>query len=421
MSKRHRGLGTWVARFIVVTFTWLSLTASVASAGGLPCQYDVTAVIDSPFADDIVRGEAINNHDEVCGYYSVGFSSNRAFYWTPKGGFVTIPTPSGVFESVAHDVSDAGLVVGVMRFSGSAIGNKGFIHEIRTGQTTFLESEDEQGQCEITGVNESGVVCGFRSINDGGDVFVPTTAFRWSAPTGFEDMTPKGYSQAFDINESSVCTGWYGFLGIRRAFLWGNGNPVSMPMLDGGVEDEGQALNEFGIIVGRSVIPNPQPPPLYAARATLWSDDGTVLNLGTQPGFPHSFALDVAADRTIVGYVHQGNNSKAVAWNGPVFRSLTDQVVGFRGYVDQAWGINSSGRILANGSTDPPLDQTLSVILTPQPPLSGDANGSCTVNVEDLLLVIKQWGQDGFSPADLDDSELVDVRDLLIVLDSWTF
>jgi len=40
------------------------------------------------------------------------------------------------------------------------------------------------------------------------------------------------------------------------------------------------------------------------------------------------------------------------------------------------------------------------------------------VNVDDLLLVINQWGMEG-AAADLNDSGVVEIGDLFIVIDHW--
>ncbi|MBG79622.1 MAG: hypothetical protein CMJ39_02785 [Phycisphaerae bacterium] len=48
-----------------------------------------------------------------------------------------------------------------------------------------------------------------------------------------------------------------------------------------------------------------------------------------------------------------------------------------------------------------------------------DANNDNTVDVDDLLMVINQWGDCGSCSGDLDDSGAVDVADLLLLLDGW--
>ncbi|OGR07245.1 MAG: hypothetical protein A3K23_04705, partial [Desulfobacca sp. RBG_16_58_9] len=54
----------------------------------------------------------INNHGAVVGYYNVGWGSDRAFLWTPAGGFVDLGTLPGGAASHATAINDNGQVTG---------------------------------------------------------------------------------------------------------------------------------------------------------------------------------------------------------------------------------------------------------------------------------------------------------------------
>jgi hypothetical protein len=63
-----------------------------------------------------------------------------------------------------------------------------------------------------------------------------------------------------------------------------------------------------------------------------------------------------------------------------------------------------------------------SFILT-VPPIPGDLNGDCVVDVSDLLILLGAWGQCGAGPScpgDLNDDGMVDVTDLLALLANWS-
>jgi hypothetical protein len=54
-----------------------------------------------------------------------------------------------------------------------------------------------------------------------------------------------------------------------------------------------------------------------------------------------------------------------------------------------------------------------------EPVCHGDADGTGTVNIDDLLLVINNWGQTGINPADLTGNGVVNIDDLLTVINRW--
>jgi hypothetical protein len=47
-----------------------------------------------------------------------------------------------------------------------------------------------------------------------------------------------------------------------------------------------------------------------------------------------------------------------------------------------------------------------------------DANGDGNVNVNDLLILIGNWGQSD-SPADVNNDGIVNVSDILLMIDAW--
>jgi len=413
MLNLFRGFGAGVASLIVVIVAWLSFTVS-AVASGLPCRYDVTDVIYGPLSESIVLADAINDNEDVAGWYRhTPLSNDRAFYWTRKGGFVPIPMPAGVFESRAYDISNAGLVVGAMW---SSSGVRGFIYDRHTGQMTTLYTEHGQGECQVTGVNESGVVCGFRSVNDGGDPWVPTTAFRWSVQNGFEDMTSTGYSQALAINESNQCAGWIVVDNVIRAIRWNFPGYEVMPTLVGGWS-ESRGISDNGTLTGFSRIPWPGAGLFGAPRCVRWVD-GSIESLGTLSGFDESRGLDCNAEGFIVGDATDNNQAHSIIAKQGIMLDLNEITV-FPGYFDLARAINRNGMIVTRTVLDVTF-QSPSVILSPRKVVLGDANGTCNVNVEDLLLVLGQWDEGPGSAGDLDESGKVNVADLLIVIVNWT-
>ncbi|MHC5002439.1 MAG: hypothetical protein ACYTJ0_04885 [Planctomycetota bacterium] len=52
-------------------------------------------------------------------------------------------------------------------------------------------------------------------------------------------------------------------------------------------------------------------------------------------------------------------------------------------------------------------------------PCFGDTNGDASVNVDDLIRVILDWGLKGDHPGDVDGNERVDVDDIIAVIMAW--
>jgi hypothetical protein len=54
-----------------------------------------------------------------------------------------------------------------------------------------------------------------------------------------------------------------------------------------------------------------------------------------------------------------------------------------------------------------------------EPPCPGDTDGNGAVDVEDLVTVIIDWGEDGSHDGDVNHDDIVDVQDLVLVITSW--
>ena len=76
-----------------------------------------------------------------------------------------------------------------------------------------------------------------------------------------------------------------------------------------------------------------------------------------------------------------------------------------------AFAINNAGQILTGVNA-------AGILLTPIGSAPGDIDNNCFVNVNDLLLLIGEWGQTG-SVADINLDGNVNVTDLLALLASW--
>ena len=96
--------------------------------------------------------------------------------------------------------------------------------------------------------------------------------------------------------------------------------------------------------------------------------------------------------------------------------------------LDQMAGFDVGDRVFVNGRIDSDCISVCYVAclvnnsIEPCPTPPGDLNGDGTINVQDLLIVLENWGECDVPyncPADLDGDEVVDVNDLLFLLNQW--
>jgi uncharacterized membrane protein len=209
----------------------------------------------------------------------------------------------------------------------------------------------------------------------------PKTAFAWLQGTGFNDLPiPVGItSAATDIGEGGRIVGSSGggsSSAATRAVVWQKDETKVLPAAPDCINSYAMATANGGVVVrGRS---NAGPTTL----AFLFDEAG-YRGLGTLPGTDIVLAQDVDAYGTVVGWLVLPN-SNAFVWQAGLMRNLADLLPDGSPYVDQADAITPDGMVVASGQ--------LTLVLQPvhQP---GDAVPDCRVDVNDLIAVIKDWGQ----------------------------
>ena len=156
-----------------------------------------------------------------------------------------------------------------------------------------------------------------------------------------------------------------------RAFIWDDGEAVSLPAIPAGVTSLGFAINDDGQVVGYGLIEVPE----LTTHGFIWSDGQmTDLNDLISPPFQ----------------------------------------------VYRAWAINNSGQITGQGGVG---TGTMAVLLTPVESPVGDINGDCQVGIVDFLLLLSNWGlcpPQGACVEDLDGDGVVGIIDFLLLLTNWS-
>jgi probable HAF family extracellular repeat protein len=263
-------------------------------------------------------------------------------------------------------------------------------------------------------------VCGYRSLDDGGSPINPRTAFKWTLQRGFVELgTPEGNTtEGYDINESGAVTGRIGTGNNARTFLWMNDQVIELGTL-AEMETVPAAINNDNQIVGRSRVPLAGSQ-FGTNHAFFWSD-GVMVDVGTLPGHNLSTASDISHDGLVLGTSSTLGepNLHGFIWNGGIIRDINTIVMNSPvSLLESCVAISANGHIVSGGNDA--SSNVVTAILVPSLRLVADVNGTCTVDVDDFLTVINEWGNTK-SNADINRDEIVNLADLMMVIENWTF
>ena len=305
--------------------------------------YSITDLGNLTGGENSSEAFAINSMGQVVGI-SEAASGTRAFLW--QDGVMTdldVLSP-GHDYSIAHDINDAGDVVG-QSDSRAFLYSGGIMTDLGTLGGDYGIAD---------GINDSGHIVGIS--NDSNAV---THAFRWSNGTMIDlDPQTDGYSRAYGINNLGQITGVIN----DRGFLWQNGQMSDLGDLFGGSGyTTAFAVNDFGQVVGYSGLLGST-----TMHPFLWQD-GFMTDIGTLSG-----------PTALGGYARGINNFGEVVGVDGNDPFIWDIVGGMRNLNDlldnsgddwvltHAYDINDSGQVVGVGSN--PDGYTHAYLLTPVVP-----------------------------------------------------
>ena len=257
-------------------------------------------------------------------------------------------------------------------------------------------------------INEQGQIVGRWGNSATGDPALG--AFRWVAGVMSSIELPMGPNAvAVDVNQSGAIVGWMGQLIDSRAFIWADGEVTDLGVIPNGFTGKAAAINDVGQVCGEGALVRDGRTVLHSF---MWKGE-RMIDLGTLPGTAFSRAADLNDHGQIVGYCHNAGLTGLTPfiWQDGVMTNLNDLIPPEQNVtVSIAQAINNAGQITADesGTSD-------TVLLTPIAPPIGDINIDCTVDVDDLIILLSDWAQTD-SLADLNGDGVVNVLDLIILL-----
>jgi probable HAF family extracellular repeat protein len=385
-----------------------ALLATALSGPDASAQYRFTDLGTFPGAGSSYAS-GINSGGQVVGWFDLGSGSAGGAFLYSNGTMQKLDSLGA--GAAANGINDNGAVVGSLNASTGAF--QAILYA--SGSVQDLGSFFGAAESDALGVNDSGEVVGVSLGNAGG-------AFLYSngAMTNLGGVL--GYdSSANAINNLGQIAGNYGYNG--DGFLYTNG-AVTVISYDGVVIPN--AINDAGRVAGEMATPSGE-------HAFLWSAGAGMTDLGTLPAPLNtgSEALGINSGGQIVGsswnlsYIGP-NNLPLYTYHAFVYsngtmedlNNLTSVPAGLTLW--QATAINASGQIVGYGVINSTY-QDFAFLLTPLEP--GDANGDGQVDINDLTIVLANFGQTGttWSQGDFTGDGTVDIDDLTIVLTNFGY
>jgi hypothetical protein len=314
----------------------------------------------------------------------------------------------------AWGVNDTPLVVGELAGTG---GGFAYVYDFNANQyIAMIPPAVENGATTyFEAVNAHGVAVGARTISNG-----PTrnNAMIWSMKDGVTDLgLINGLStSAVDINDLGAITGVMVVDAVNTPFLWIDGDFTPLGTL-ANLNSSPASVNNRNQIVGSSLVPNPAPPPSVHNHAYVW--DGAMVELPMLPGHDRARGTYIRDDGFIAGFSRIfGGDWKAVFWHqGQIYDIGAMTNAPFGTEFEEAYGVSNTGALMVDGDYPGQTGVTFVLVPTDVRP-AADATNDCRVGIDDLLLVVNEWGQTN-SPADVNHDRIVGIDDLLMVIEGW--
>ena len=198
------------------------------------------------------------------------------------------------------------------------------------------------------GINNQGQLVG--AGKEGGPNFYTHAALWLNKDTEAIDLgflgqgIPLNYSEAYGVNDLSHVVGNSAIGSFIRGFLWRSGQMTDLGALSGQVVSEASAINNTGLIAGKSNFF----PVVWEYDIANPNDAPTIQQLPIPAGFFSATTTAVNDSGDVVGYAGSPNiDSHAVLWRNGM---AIDLGVWPGGHYSVANGINNLGQIVGTGT-----------------------------------------------------------------------
>ena len=198
------------------------------------------------------------------------------------------------------------------------------------------------------GINNQGQLVG--AGKEGGPNFYTHAALWINEDTEAIDLgflgqgIPLNYSEAYGVNDLSHVVGNSAIGSLIRGFLWRSGQMTDLGALSGQVVSEASAINNTGVIAGKSNIF----PVVWEYDIANPNDAPSIQQLPIPAGFFSATTTAVNDSGDVVGYAGSPNiDSHAVLWRNGM---AIDLGVWPGGHYSVANGINNLGQIVGTGT-----------------------------------------------------------------------
>ncbi|GIK19754.1 MAG: hypothetical protein AMXMBFR77_20890 [Phycisphaerales bacterium] len=348
-------------------------------------------------------GTGINESGEVCGNVSPDGTSVLA--GVSRGGlpFELLPLPEGMQTSRAHDINDAGVIVGAVCPNQYVI-SQPIAAVWRPGAGGYT--------VEVLGTLPGLPYSAAYAINNLGDIVGGSGYFGWSLTTGtlFGEDGPEALPDGMigvDVNDGRVV------LTGNRLLHLDTGQIVETPLPPGNWQGfVGAALNNLGDFCGYILgYSGCSTFPMRYRQGVGWEF------LGGCATTTSATAINDRGDALLYYYM----TTSGVHFNPEGYFPLGSLIDPSQGewYVQYGGGngINGSRQIVAaarDGATGP----ICAVLLTPMNPCPADFNGDGVVNTLDLLAFLNVFTA-GDASADFNGDGTVNTLDVLAFLNAY--